>query len=341
MHSDFDSLLPQAKRAGFVATLLAATIAGSFGWTIGAGIVEKVCFAIGLGLASFIVGYGLVFAYHAWKRQLYAVAVAACALFAVAVSVEFLSHVGFTASHRTANVQQATLQTTAYTDGRQIIGDYERDLRRLESKYDWQKSVDAPESYDAKLAAMEGDLIWKRTKACTDATLPDSRKFCAEHGTLKAERAIAHDRMVVAEEIKQAKDKLAQARAASHKTEVGHSTVANQGLVLATLFSGDLQPDESMQKWTNIGISALLALFFITAGLLNFVAYAFDMPVQQVVTGAVRAAVPHTASVPAVAAPARIVERVSEPGHTIHVKQGVDLLEALQAQLGRVQRVAA
>ncbi len=322
--AEFDTLLPHAKRAGAIATGLAAVIAGSFGWTIGSGLVEQVCFAIGLGLASFIVGYGLVFAYHAWQRQLYGVAVAACALFAVAVSVEFLSHVGFTASHRTANIQQATLQTTTYTDGRQIIADLERDLKRLESKYDWQKSVDAPESYDAKLAAMEGDLLWKRTKGCTDATLPDSRKFCADHGSLKAERAVAHDRMVVAEEIRAVKAQLSAERAKSSSTQVGHSTVANQGLVLATLFSGDLEPDQSTQTWTNIGISALLALFFITAGLLNFVAYAFDV-------GAAAPAAHLSQPVAHVAAVAAHEPRERQPQITFH---GASLLDAAQRQIG-------
>ena len=283
MHStDFETLLPHAKRAGFVATTLAAAIAGSFGWSIGSGIIEKVCFAVGLGLASFIVGYGLVFAYHAYKRQMHGVAAAAVALFMVAVCVEFLSHVGFTAAHRTANVQTATLQTTAYTDTRHQVADLERNLKRLEAKHDWQKSYDSPQSYDAKLAAMEGDLLWKRTKACTDATLPDSRKFCADYGSLKAERAIAHDRIVVGEEIKAAKAELAEARKTSNVTQVGHSTVANQGLVLASIVSGDLEPDEATQQWVNYGISAVLALFFITAGLLNFVAFSFERAVETV-----------------------------------------------------------
>lgn len=331
MHAtDFDTLLPQAKRAGFIATTLAATIAGSFGWTIGAGLVEKVCFAVGLGLASFIVGYGLVFAYHAWKRQLYGVAAAAVALFAVAVSVEFLSHVGFTASHRTANVQQAALQTTAYTDQRQVIADLERELARLEAKHDWQKSMDSPESYDAKLAAMEGDLIWKRTKSCTDATLPESREFCARYGSLKAERAIAHDRMVVAEEIKVTKQRLAEAREKSSATKVGHSTVANQGIVLASLLSGELNPDEETQTWTNYGISALLALFFITAGLLNFVAYAFDISVNGAVKQAARVILPE----PKEAAPS-VSERVVERQPTIVNVKGPDIMDLLRASAER------
>lgn len=336
MHAnDFDTLLPQAKRAGFVATVLAATIAGSFGWTIGTGIVEKVCFATGLGLASFIVGYGLVFAYHAWKRQLYGVALAACALFAVAVSVEFLSHIGFTASHRTANVQQAVVQTAAYTDHRKIIADLERDLARLEAKHDWQKSMDSPESYDAKLKAMEGDLIWKRTKQCTDATLPDSREFCARYGSLKAERAIAHDRMVVAEEIRLTREQLEKAREEAKNVQMGNSTVANQGIVLASLLSGELNPDEEVQTWTNYGISALLALFFITAGLLNFVAYAFETTAKGIVRQAAKAA-------PQIVPPvAPLSERVIKERPMIYHVKGTDIMDMLRSSARRAEKFAA
>lgn len=336
MHSaDFDALLPHAKRAGAVATSLAAVIAGSFGWTIGAGLVEQVCFAVGLGLASFIVGYGLVFAYHAWKRQLYGVAVAAVALFAVAVSVEFLSHVGFTASHRTANIQQAVVQTAAYTDHRKIIADLERDLARLEAKHDWQRSMDSPESYDAKLKAMEGDLIWKRTKQCTDATLPDSREFCARYGSLKAERAIAHDRIVVAEEIRLTRERLEKAREEAKNVQMGHSTVANQGVVLASLLSGDLNPDEEVQTWTNYGISALLALFFITAGLLNFVAYAFETSVKEVVRQAAKAA-------PQIVPPvAPLSERVIKERPMIYHLKGADIMDMLRSSARRAEKFAA
>lgn len=275
MHNsnDFDSLLPHMKRAGFVATSLAATISASFGWTIGSGYVEKGCFAVGLALASFIVGYSLVAAYHAYSRQMKAVGHAAVALFAVAVTVEFLSHVGFTASHRAGNIEAAQLQTINFTDTRSGVADLERELSRLEAKYDWSKSYDPPESYTARIEAA-------KLKADNEAKRGGCGRVCearkAEHASLIAEQAIAADRIAVAEEIKATKTKLTEARKDAGSKTKGVSTAASQGLVLATLVSGDLKPSSEAQQWTNIGISALLALFFITAGLLNFVAYAFE-----------------------------------------------------------------
>lgn len=313
MHNsnNFDELLPHMKRAGFVATTLAATISGSFGWTIGTGMIEKACFAVGLALASFIVGYALVAAYHAYARQMRAVGHAAVALFAVAVTVEFLSHVGFTASHRAGNIEQAALQTINFTDTRSGVADLERDLARLEAKHDWTKNYDPPESYTARIEAA-------KLKADNEAKRGGCGRVCearkAEHASLIAEQAIAADRLAVAEEIKATKTKLTEARKDAGSKTKGVSTAASQGLVLATLVSGDLKPSTEAQQWTNIGISALLALFFITAGLLNFVAYAFEG-----LGGSVRKAVDNFTETVSQALPPRPLP----PGDVAHSPMGM------------------
>lgn len=281
MHSNsFDELIPHMRRAGFVATSLAAVITAMFGWQLGENVVASVCLAGLLALCTFIVGYALVAAYHAYKRGMPGVSAAACGLFAVAVAVEFLSHTGFNAANRDATIQQATFETTGYQDTRKNISNLEADLARLEAKHDWQKAYEPAEAYDDKIRVAEEKATYEESRGgCKKRCLALKQ----EAASLKAERAIAQDRVAVKEEIKLAKAELKAAREeAGHKT-VGHAAGASQGAIIAAVASQNEKPSASAQFWTGVGISALLALFAICAGgLLNFIAYAFEPAVKAV-----------------------------------------------------------
>jgi len=270
----FDDLIPSMKRAGFVATALAAVITAKFGYALGEDTVSKLALGGLLALCTFIVGYSLVAAWHAYDRGLRPVGHAAVALFAIAICVEFLSHTGFTAANRDGSIQDAVHKTSTASDARKHVADLERALARLEAKHDWQKSYDPPTSYDERIAA-------KKESADRELTRGGCGKKCeglkAEHASLVAERAIASDRIAVAEEIKQTKKELADARAQAASTQTGHAAGASQGVILASMLTFDDKPNQKATFWAGVGISALLALFAIAAGgLLNFIAFAFD-----------------------------------------------------------------
>lgn len=279
MHSSsFDDLIPHMRRAGLFATTLAAVITAMFGWQLGENIVASFCLAGLLALCTFIVGYSLVAAYHAWKRDMKGVSVAATALFAVAVAVEFLSHTGFTAANRDATIQQATFQTTGYDDSRRNIANLEAELARLEAKHDWQKSYMPVDAYDDKIRNAEEKAAYEEARGGCKRRCMAAKE---EAATLKAERAIAQDRVTVQEEIRMAKADLKAARETASLKPAGHAAGASQGMILAAAVTANEKPSESAQFWTGVGISALLALFAICAGgLLNFIAYAFE-PVKK------------------------------------------------------------
>jgi hypothetical protein len=337
MHSkSFDDLIPHMRRAGFVATSLAAVITAMFGWQLGENIVASFCLAGLLALCTFIVGYSLVAAYHAYKRGMPGVSAAACGLFAVAVAVEFLSHTGFNAANRDATIQQASFQTTGYEDTRKNIKNLEANLARLEAKHDWQKSYEPAEAYDEKIKVAE-------EKAAYEESRGGCKKRCLalkqEAASLKAERAIAQDRVAVKEEIKIAEADLKAARETASLKTVGHAAGASQGAIIAAVASGDEKPSDSAQFWTGVGISALLALFAICAGgLLNFIAYAFDTAVEavQVVTERVSETV--RGDLPAIAA------RPAEPAevHHHHVDdRALAILASLKDRLAKPSLAAA
>lgn len=253
-------LIPHAKRAGFLATCLAAAIAASFGWSQGEGYIGKACLATGLALASFIVGYSLVFAYAAFREGKRYVGLAATALFAVAVCVELLSHLGFTAASRQADLTQARHQTNTYTDTR-------GELDRARAELAGMKQVRPAATISADMAAIETRAWFAGTNAC--ATPGGYGNSCRRYLGLKGELAASQARAAL--------DKRITTLAAQSATSsTGHSTVGAQSSVLASVASGSTKPTAEQEFWTNIGISALLAIFFVMSGLLNFIAYAMD-----------------------------------------------------------------
>lgn len=263
MHAgSISQLIPHAKRAGFVATCLAAAIAASFGWAQGEGYIGKACLATGLALASFIVGYSLVFANAAFKDNNKIVGLAAVALFAVAVCVELLSHLGFTAASRQADLSQARHQTHTYTDTRGELDRARADLASM-------KPGRTPAAISADMQALEVRPWFADTAQCTK---PGSYgNSCRRYLGFKSELATAQARAALDRRVSD----LTTAAASTH---TGHSVVGAQSTVLASVAAFSTKPTAEQEFWTNIGISALLAVFFVMSGLLNFIAFAFDPP---------------------------------------------------------------
>lgn len=262
MANAFDSLLPYAKRAGLLATGLAAVIAGSFGWAQGDGWLDAICLAIGLALASFIVGYSLVFANEAWKRRMYGVAFAAGALFVVAVSVELMSSLGFTAANRKHDISSAQHQTTTYDDTRKSLDQ----ARMARAGITEKRTPGQIEGLISALKARNSNNM-ERSAGCANPGMSPS--FCRDLGRLQSALAASRDAASL-------DDKIDRLTAASASSSVGVAKAGAQSELLAAVANRTMKPSVEQQFWTNIGISALLAVFFVMSGLLNFIAYAFE-----------------------------------------------------------------
>lgn len=289
MTTDFDKLIPRAKQAGFIATATAAAITAQFGWHLGRGLLEQLSLAILLALCTVIVGYALVFAFAAYRRGLTVVGHAAVALFAIGVTVEFLSHTGFTASNRDATIAQAKLQQTVSTHN---IGDVDRlskNVDRLQSRLKMVPVRNADQAQAAIDNAM-AHRFWNTTDGCKRTTGPQTRAFCSDYASAIADKAGAVEAQTVREELKQAEAELATARKAVASSQATTAVAASQGAVLASIMTASEAPNSSAVYWAGIGISSILALFAICAGgLLNFIAYAFDS-VSNTVQGIAKAA---------------------------------------------------
>ena len=318
-----------AKWLGRLFTAIAALMTFSFGYSLG-GDSALACWLIGIGLAAVtvLVSILLNFVDLAWKDSR-PVALGILAFWGVCVAVEYFSHVGFTVGHRTGDVQKASLQDAAYAGNANIVRDLEAKVKRLEAKHDWQKSMETPEAYEAKITGMQGDLIWKRSKGCTNATLDDSRAFCARLASLKAEQAIASDRAIVAIELKDAQKELIAARKTSNTTAKGDSHVYSQTAMVAQIATGNLAPTATAMQWAGIGIGAFISLVFSFAGTVcNFLAFKDwgGSPGNRTQPHAPEASAPQAAASPAPAPTVvywdRIVDRpidriVSQPAEVV------------------------
>ncbi len=286
--SSFDDLIPHMKRAGFTATTLAASITAMFGWQLGENFVASAALAGLMALCTYIVGYSLVAAHAAYKRGMKGVSFAAVALFAIAVTCEFIAHTGFNAANRDATVQQASFQTATAADARNTVKDLEAKVARLTEERNVMKPKQAPAAAKAVIANAEAHKFWKLTDACKSTKGPQTRAFC--DGYFSAQAGVALWDQIAAQEIKlaTAESELKDARATAGTKHEGHAAGASQNLVLASMFTANTNPDETAAYWSGVGISALLAIFAIAAGgLCNFVAFAFEpaaKPVRRAMT---------------------------------------------------------
>lgn len=277
---DFDRLIPHMKRAGFIATALAAIITAQFGWALGENILAKLSLAGLLALCTFIVGYALVAAHQAFSRNMPVIGAASVALFAVACSVEFLSHTGFTAANRDATVQAASLTRIAYEDTRHTIRTLERDIDRMQDRLKLAplRTADAAQ---AAIDRAKADRFWKLTDGCAETKGPQTRKFCDGYASAVADVSLATERMTIQAELKAKQDELAAAKRKSAITNIGHASGASQGIILASMATMNDKPDAQATYWAGVGIAAILALAAICfGGLLNLIAYAFDAPAK-------------------------------------------------------------
>jgi len=326
--ADFETLIPHAKRAGFVATGLAAAITSMFGWELGENLIAQIAMAGLLALCTFIVGYSLVFAWHAYKRGLHSVGHAAVALFIIAVTVEFLSHTGFTAANRDATVQQASFQATAYDDTRANVKDAEARLQRLRDERNVMKPVNPPASAKAVIASAEAHKFWGTTEGCKTTKGPKTREFCDRYNSAIADLALWDQIAAQETKITAAELAVADARKTASTSTVGHAAGASQSLILASMATGNVEPDAQAQFWSGVGISALLALFAIAAGgLLNFIAYAFESAAPRVSHETYRAS------------PLKPVQ--PQVVHTVERIDDRSALEAMRAALAGFQARAA
>ena len=261
--------------------------------------------------------------------------------------IDVTTNASTTGVYKTTDVVQANVQQAKYVDRRDAVASA-KDEVALFNKLIADLKAENPFATTVSADGLKGQV-----PAIEEAILQEAKRGgCGPKClALKEQLADVQKRIGIAEKLDEHTAKLEAARRGLEKaiaeastSEQGESAVATQNFRLASLLTLSRAPSDDAVHWTDqwlmvvIGVVITFASQFFNA--LGFVGARSGARFRERVAPAPVAHVPPAASVPSVA-PLRVVERPAEPGHTIHVKQGVDLLEALQAQLGRVQRVAA
>jgi hypothetical protein len=313
----FDTLIPHMKRAGLIATALAAVITAKFGWAVGEDFTSKVALAGLLALCTFIVGYALVAAYQAYTRGMYSVAGAAVMLFAISVFVEFTSHTGFTAANRDATIQNANAVNDVYKDGRKNVEHWTATVERLTADRSKMQPVRTAAQARAAIDSATAHKFYRSTDGCKTTKGPQTRAHC--DGLLSAQADLTMwDNIAVADnKIEEAQAKLETVKAAASTKSVAHASGASQGLILASMATGEMDPSKGAIYWAGLGLASLLALFAIAAGgLVNFIAWSFDEEPHKSASGI---STTDTVSTSHSAAPTIIRERVIDDRNAVEI----------------------
>jgi hypothetical protein len=214
--------------AGIITVFKKNYVAGDF-WSY------AMWFGTALGLAALFyemtASKGLVRAW--WSGRLGSM-VWCGALWAVAFGFSINNWVGAAAENQAEKTNLHKTAFTASVNTSKALKDAEETLSRLKGKFDWSKSLDAPESYDARIKAAEADAVFEATRNGCKSKCIAKQQLAA---SLKADRANAIDRAATAEEIKVAEKQVAEARkvVASTKTETSEE---RKDLVVLTKFAG-------------------------------------------------------------------------------------------------------
>lgn len=155
------------------------------------------------------------------------------------------------------NLHKAAYAATA--DTRQALKEAEDTLARLKGKFDWSKSLDAPESYDARIEAAEADAKYESTRGGCKSRCIAKQQLAAN---LKAERANAIDRAATAEEIKVAERQVMEAREVASNTKTETSTERSDLLIL-TSYAG--MTEQSAQIFNGL-FSIIVVSIFLSFG---------------------------------------------------------------------------
>lgn len=192
-------------------------------------------FGCALGIAALLyemtASKGIIRAY--WEGR--AGAMVWCAvIWAVAFGFSINNWVGAASENQAekTNLHKAAFNQSA--DVRKAVKDLENQLEIKTKSVDWSKTLDAPESYDARIKAANDDAAYESTRGGCKSKCIAKQQLAA---SLQADKQNAINRAVTQEEIKVLQGKLDQARQVAANTKVETSEQRND-LVILTRYAG-------------------------------------------------------------------------------------------------------
>ena len=129
----------------------------------------------------------------------------------------------------------------SFSDTRDELTSAKAEVNRLEQRLTLKPIRNADQA-QAAIDNAKAHKFWKVTNECKETKGPQTRQFCSDYASAVADKAGSTEMLTVAEEMKQAKDRLAKAQAAAGNTKAEVSENRND-LMLLTKYAGMNETD--------------------------------------------------------------------------------------------------
>lgn len=273
-HAHLAPLIASCRRVGVAGPAVAMLMAGWYGFGRGHDVVTSVGFAAGYAMASYIVGFGLVFLFHAFRIGRRDLAALMGAVYLVALAAEYQAHLGVMTLEQTKGLTAASTSRAAFAAKNHGLSAAQAEVDRL------QALVAAPlgrSGADARAAIEKAKLSprWTASAGCTDVTAPPSRRLCTEYHAAVADLDAATKREADLALLAKAREAMASASTGVVQATVVTSGEAAQGEALAKILNWSFdKPPSAVDVERSMVLSAmLLSALFVGFGILNAVSW--------------------------------------------------------------------
>ncbi len=194
------------------------------------------------------------------------------------------------------------------------VGEVTRIEKRLaEIRGGWKTTYLSPDAYQAEIDNLQGDFLFKRSKGCTDTSLPDSRAHCAKLASAKAHKSMAEQRQKEDKEAYELGIQLASAKEAS----AGATTHANPTEAATKAFVSwgrlTLSPNATEMAWGQNAI--LLFMTALVVSLISIVSHIIGVDRGRAFLAANGGMAPMTFTAPRLPGPAEAKEPIPLKAH--------------------------
>lgn len=192
-------------------------------------------FSVALGVAALLYEMSASRAMmRAWWEGRPGAMASAALIWAVAFGFSMNQWIGAASEGQAekTNVHRAAFEQSASV--RKAVKELEDQIALKKGAIDWSKTLDAPDSYDARIKAAEDDATFEATRKGCKSKCIAKQQLAA---SLKADKQNAINRAETQEEIKVLAKKLDEARQVASNTKVETSEERNDLLILTT-FAG-------------------------------------------------------------------------------------------------------
>lgn len=149
--------------------------------------------------------------------------------------------IGAASENEGAKSNQHKAAYVTFADTRDEMKSAKDEVTRLEQRLRMAPTRNADQA-QAAIDNAKAHKFWKLTSECRETKGPQTRQFCSEYASAVADKAGATEMLTVAEEMKQAKARLAKAQTAAAGTKAETSEARND-LVILTKYAGMNEDD--------------------------------------------------------------------------------------------------